>query len=270
MPDSNRSLLSIVILLQLFILLLLALWFGGCLPLAERPEGSELHVIESPPRQTVFQHAINVAAEKNPQHIIHSLFALNAENTALEWREKGGVKQVKAVTWMSDATFSAYYDNKEEYVAPNEQITKIWVTLVPQVKSFCRSLAVDDPTFRVQQFLGLDPNRFHQRFMEIWVNPDDLFRPCPDPDPTDASCDLNLDRDNPPRVKGIDDYVAFYESLKHSSYSPNGAPWTRLGYTYDWAYDQFGVGASEYIISPGSTFYIDGDYSTQEYCSDRQ
>jgi hypothetical protein len=267
MTDSKRTLLSIVILLQLCILVLLVLGFGGYLPRCEIAESPGNPALEKAPRQTVFQHAINIAAEKDPQHIVHDLFALNAENQALQWREIEGVKQVKVVTWMSDASFEAYYAKKNEFVAPDEKITKIWVTLVPQVKNFCRSLDVDNPTFRLQQFLGLDPNRYHQRFMEVWVKPEDLFRPCPDPDPTDDSCELELDRDNPPTVKGINDYVTFYDSLIRSSYSPAGAPWTRTGYTYDWAYDQFGVGASEYIISPGSTFYIDGNYSTKEYCS---
>jgi hypothetical protein len=272
MTNSNSILLRVVFILQLCFLLIVALWFGGVFPLTNEPKYSAQtdrpNAAANAPRQTVFQHAINIAAENNPQHIVHNLFALNAENTALEWRDKGGVKQVKVVTWMSDDTFKAYYDKKTEYVAPSEHITKIWVTLVPQVKNFCRSLEVENPTFRVQQFLGLDPNRYHQRFMEIWVNPEDLFRPCPDPEPTDNGCQLALDRNNPPTVKGISNYVAFYDSLLRSSYSPAGAPWTRLGYTYDWAYNQFGVGASEYIVSPGSTFFIDGNYSTKEYCSD--
>jgi len=37
---------------------------------------------------------------------------------------------------------------------------------------------------------------------------------------------------------------------------PNGYPWTRLGYTYDWNPNSPEVGLSEYIVRGGSTVTV--------------
>jgi hypothetical protein len=221
--------------------------------------------------QTVFQRSINDAALLDDSKVVNTLFALNPNNRSLVYKQIDGREHVKAVAWMSNDTFTNYYldENgslKSKSQSPPVNIALNWVTLVPQVRSFCQALAYDDPSFRIKQFLGLDPNRAYEQFVEIWVEPKKVFRPCIDSDPTDASCELPSRYTGLSKVDGIDDYKAFFESLKSSSYTPQGAPWTRLGYTYDWAKGQRGIGASEYVLVPDSTFYIDRHFSTKEYC----
>ena len=221
--------------------------------------------------QTVFQRSINDAALLDDSKVVNTLFALNPNNRSLQFKQIDGKDYVKAVAWMSNDTFTNYYldENgslKSKSESPPVDIALNWVTLVPQVRSFCQSLTFDDPSFRIKQFLGLDPNRAYQQFVEIWVEPKHVFRPCIDSDPTDASCELPNHYTGVSKVDGIDDYKAFFESLKSSSYTPQGAPCTRLGYTYDWAKGQRGIGASEYVLVPNSTFYIERHFSTKEYC----
>lgn len=220
----------------------------------------------SAPQLSIFARAINDAARGGEQRIVNTLFALNDGNQLLQWREVEGERQVKVVAWMSQQSFASYYQDKQEAQAPPEHIASVWVTLAPQVQQFCQSLAVDDPRFRLQQYLGLDPNRRYERFVEFWVSPEDIFRPCADPEPDDSGCTLTMNRQSPPVVKGISDYARWFERLQQSSYTVTGAPWTRLGYTYDWHYGQRGVGASEYIITPGATMAIAGNFSTSDYC----
>ncbi len=69
-----------------------------------------------------------------------------------------------------------------------------------------------------------------------------------------------------PRVKNVDDYPAFLRQMAVESYQSEGAPWTRLGYTYDWAQGNRGVGASEYMLVPDAGYRLAGSYSTDEYC----
>jgi hypothetical protein len=170
---------------------------------------------------------------------------------------------------MRTFTFTADcpYVDKPEAQAPPAHIAKIWVTLVPQVQQFCQFLDLDDPTFRLKQYLGLDPNRRYQRFMEIWLRPDDIFRPCADPEPDDNACALTMDIEAPPTVGGISDYPHYFQQMKREAYTLTGAPWTRLGYTYDWAYGRRGLGASEYVVAPQAHFFIAGSFTTEQYCA---
>lgn len=233
-----------------------------CLLLA----GLLFNTLPGAPQLTIFQRAINDAAASSRQRIVNTLFALNDANTDLRWREHQGERQVKVVTWMAQHVFDEYYAGKTEILAPAEDQTSIWVTLVPQVQDFCQALQLDNPGFRLQQYLGLNPNRNYDRFVEFWVNPDDIFRPCADPEPSDNRCDIQMNSKQPPHVNGISNYADWFERLQRSSYRPQGAPWTRMGYTYDWHFGQFGVGASEYIISPHARLVIAGSHSTKTYC----
>jgi hypothetical protein len=202
---------------------------------------------------------------------VNTLFALNANNPKLEWSDTEP-KMVKVAAWMSEAAFTRHYFDPDNnalvtpVTAPSENIASIWVTLSPQVKEFCQQLDYEDPTFRLKQYLGLDPNRSYTTFVEFWVAPDDIFRPCTDPSPADQSCNLTFNEEQPPVVNGITDYREYFERLQQTSYSSTGAPWTRLGYTYDWHYGLPGVGASEYIVVPGAQLYPINHYTTQNYC----
>lgn len=221
-----------------------------------------------PPRTTLFQRTINDAALEDRSRIVNTLFALNDANNHLHWQQQDGKRWVKVVAWMNRRSFSDHYEGKTRSSAPPEGTARLWVTLVPQVRDFCRTLNLPDPRFRLQQYLGLDPDRPYDLFVELWVQPQDVFRPCADPEPDDSGCQLQMNRDNPPKVKGIRDYPAWFHRLVSESYSNEGAPWTRLGYTYDWHYGTRGVGASEYLIAPTSEFLIAAAYTTDQYCQE--
>ena len=143
---------------------------------------------------------------------------------------------------------------------------------MPQVQDFCqkflkqKDIERDSASFRLKQYFGLNPHRSYARFVELWVKPDDLFRPCPDPETSDTSCELELDQQNPPEVENVPDYPAFFRQLVTGSYSPGGAPWTRLGYTFDWIRGQRNVGASEYMLVPEAHYLVADSFSTDEYC----
>ena len=266
----------LLVSLQAATLLLLALLVLFALLLLYRPSNSTLA------HMPIFERVINDAAAVDKSWIVRDLFAINEGNHLLQWRENNGQREVKVVAWMSDVSYRAHYatpvddcdisdlkcdvvDNTEG-MAPPEKVANIWVTLVPQLKDFCSGLAVEDPEFRLKQWLGLDPNLRYDRFVEMWVPVDSLFRPCADPETNDNSCQLSIDRKNPPQVKGISNYARFYQYLIDLSYTRTGAPWTRLGYTYDWAYGERGVGGSEYIITPTASFSIFRSYDTVDYC----
>ncbi len=224
------------------------------------------------PRRTLFDRAINDAASVSPAVVSHRLFALSEANPQLVWQDDPSGTRIKVVAWMNEASFKRFYEDKlgdSAGARTPEDAPRVWVTLAPQVQNFCRQLPVNEQfsaEFRLKQYLGLDPNRRYERFVELWVSAEDLFRPCPDPQPDDTACNLAIDPNNPPQVKGVGDYASFFNGLKVQSYNPNGAPWTRLGYTYDWAFGERGVGASEYMLVPGAQYWVDSAYTTDQYC----
>src|SRR5205085_6021426 len=97
-----------------------------------------------------------------------------------------------------------------------------WVTAAPEVQKFCQDYfkKSNDPAalnLRLKQFLGLDPSWQYDVFVEMWVRPSDLFRPCPDPETTDSQCNLNLAASSPP-VRHIKDYNTFFKNLYYKSF----------------------------------------------------
>jgi len=93
---------------------------------------------------------------------------------------------------------------------------------------------IKNPDERLKEMLGLPPNSVYSYFVELWVRPADLFRPCPDTETGDSVCSLCFPANADPT------YVAwinknridrYYQCDLYSKYL-----WTQLGYTYDWNY----------------------------------
>ena len=93
----------------------------------------------------------------------------------------------------------------------------------------------------------------------MWVNATDLFRPCPDAEINDTSCDVKFS-DN------VDlQHQNWINNLQLASYGDRGYPWTRLGYTYDWGSLQGEVGASEFVVKKGAKVMIESVKNTVNY-----
>lgn len=111
--------------------------------------------------------------------------------------------------WVLVCTFTGYsgYMPHVGQLMPLTQ--EVWVTLVPELKDKLHSFrdtwisrvssqqrvskgvqtGVDDSfdflswmLLRTRQYLGLPHTGRHNLFVEMWVKPSDLFRPCPDPE----------------------------------------------------------------------------------------
>ncbi|MGY5453310.1 hypothetical protein ACVFI8_20545 [Agarivorans sp. MS3-6] len=217
-----------------------------------------------------YQQAVIQAAFPTVKDVSHTLFALNPENTLLQWNEQAD--KVLVLTWKSQSAI-------DQFLLPNSHSSNnpnypIWVTLAPQVKHFCQQYLQQQPerndqqlALRLKQYLGLDASWNYDAFVEMYVAPEDLFRPCVDPQIDDHSCVLASDQ-MASSVKGIEDYANFYQALYFKSFrgSGTGVPWTGLGYTYDWGNPISKQGASEYILVPGGEYQINAVIPTGQYC----
>jgi hypothetical protein len=221
-----------------------------------------------------YRAAIQDAALVEPEKDVDTLIPITTDNPLLVWNSTK--TQILVVTWKSQNVY-------DRYLKPNSQTPKresqlLWVTVAPQVQAFCQRYLKQHPnatkadlTLRLQQYLGLNPGWQYDQFVELWVKPQDLFRPCVNPDITQHQCSLDFSGE-PPKVTGatpgagIKDYQSFYQMLYFKSIRAALQPWTGLGYTYDWGSPITHVGASEFILLPGAAYAIKQAEPTLKYC----
>ncbi|XHX77091.1 MAG: hypothetical protein RBJ76_22025 [Stenomitos frigidus ULC029] len=221
-----------------------------------------------------YRAAIQDAALVEPEKDVDTLIPIELNNPLLVWNPTR--TQVLVVTWKSQQVY-------EQFIKPNTQSSRrddqlLWVTVAPQVKIFCQRYLEQHPkataadlTLRLKQYLGLNPNWEYEQFVELWVSPQDLFRPCVNPDITQRRCPLNFSGVVPnvlgrTQGTGISDYQSFYQTLYFRSIRAALQPWTGLGYTYDWGSPISRVGASEFILVPGATYAVKRATPTLQYC----
>jgi hypothetical protein len=202
--------------------------------------------------------------------IAKQLIPITANNANLVWN--ADKSKILVVTWKQQTAY-------EKFIQPNTKTPEnpeyaIWVTAAPQVQQFCQNFVKNQGDvdkagldLRLKQYLGLDASWNYDVFVELWVSPNDLFRPCVDPQINDQECELQFGK-TLPQVKNIADYAGFYKNLYFKSFRASaGVPWTGLGYTYDWGNSETAVGASEFILVPNANYEIKRVVSTPDYCA---
>ena len=140
----------------------------------------------------------------------------------------------------------------------------VWVVADEEISAACVAFRghVD---VKLTQLLGLPaprrpiaPDGYERQFVTLSAPIASLFRPCTDPRVETTTCGTQLPASLPPNAPP--DYYRWFTNQAMSSWRipagdavPDGFPWTRLGYTYNWmpnAPSRYGV--SEYVI-PGSS-----------------
>ncbi len=239
---------------------------------------------KSPEVLAAYAVSIEAAKYPAPEKISRDLTPLLRSTGGLVWNDQG---QLLMATW----TEAKYYSDTERYRRgePFSLYGDTWVTAVSVVRDFCRALDLDSPmrTLRLEQLFGLPPGVGKDAFLEIWVDPTDVFRPCPDPEISDHECQVEIpviDRDDRQpwdctlkrQVSGR--YVTVHPghlqwmcynwTLSYGNDDPlKNYPWTALGYTYDWGNPEDHRGLSEYVASGGSQVVFESLTPTELYCA---
>jgi len=208
----------------------LALLAAGCAPppaAGPAPAGVSL--------DSLYQLAISDAAVYRADHVL-PLKAAAAD-------PEGNVRVVTFTSWSG-------------YHAGTDTITRdIWVTMVPEVRDSCAGFR-DGLALRLNQLLGLPPRAGYTLMVEMTVPLGAVFRPVADPAPTtrypcgdtiQAGCGESFPAGaDAAHVRWIAD------QLLTKWREPEGYPWTRLGYTYNWHPGSPRYGASEYLVRAGT------------------
>ncbi len=229
-------------------------------------------VTEDP--QVMYQKAIQDARVVTPEEVSKNLTALDKYATQLKWEGTPGKSRVLVVTW----TNKTYYDDYvgKDYVMPKNA----WITVCPELQNWYKEQgfsSAEFPSLRIEQLLGLPPYTGKTKFVEFWVNLDDLFRPSPDPEINDHEADVDFPNsrflvfDPNATIKDDDDdqyytYTNWFNNLMQKSYTgENAHPWTRLGYTYDWGKTDNHIGLSEFVLCSGSTVKVKAITPNEDY-----
>ena len=235
-------------------------WAGLALALAFQFFSLHINAQVSAKDSVLYQQAIQAAMSPNKQKKCDTLVAINSKNNKLTRKYIDGVEYILMVTWKKDTT--NYKTDKNRVY--NTTKWPIWVTTSPQLLQRMNHKGITDVDLRLEQLLGLPPNSGYKYFIEFWVQPRDLFRPCPDSEIGDSKCDLCFSEyTNPDYETWINEYRinSYYSCSLFDKY-----PWTQLGYTYDWGGESdHHIGLSEFVISQYSNVIINKIYTTKEY-----
>lgn len=148
---------------------------------------------------------------------------------------------------------------------------ELFVTVMPEVQDLCKTYPASLRYLRLSQLLGLPPFPVNPKthFQVLRVARDDLWRPCIDPDVGVNKCHIDPPSGWPPTNPSADQqaFQSFFLSQILGSYEdPNGYPFTRLGYTYDWNPNTAKFGPDEYVIKPNSHVTVVAYQTTADFC----
>lgn len=204
----------------------------------------------------LYKSAIVDAMVADSSEIVDTLWAISPENTALQWKTINGKQYVLM------ASFMRYPSSYPVGDSINTSWGEAWLFIPQQMKKRIGSSfsATSDTTMRICQLLGLPPanERSNTHIAQIWVNPERLYRPAGSQTITTKTTGAALTSNTPQDIASwFNNYIVFAYYRTLSGMTDYHYPWTRLGYTYDWAPETNGVGLSEYVFRSGSGAWVE-------------
>jgi hypothetical protein len=204
---------------------------------------------------------------------LHPLLVLGPDTPGLRWDDR---QRVLVTTW----TRAQYFPDPP--YAPGHVFPlygETWFTAGDEVQTACAGLAGAPLAARLEQLLGLPPEGGRDVFLQVWIEPALLFRPCVDREVQSPSCSLAYP------VSTADDAGLHCapEASEHERWlcqtwtarfgPPDPAarfPWTALGYTYDWGSGDWGsgdeYGATEFVAPQGAEVVLHALVPNDELC----
>ncbi|MCF0223383.1 MAG: hypothetical protein HUK20_03875 [Fibrobacter sp.] len=195
--------------------------------------------------------SIKDAAEASEDEV-HRLLTIRSQSDDVSWNiQKDKVLMVTMHRDSSDFKAGEMTLSRELWVVADREILKWYRANQEDVK---------DWTMRFKQLLGLPPERQYGYFTAAWVYPKDMMRPAYSTDIQTSEMRISFEEETEIDLDESKKWFRdWFEKNRAKSYLENGYPWTRLGYTYDWAYagtnkDKYGL--TEFLVLPNSEVEI--------------
>lgn len=168
-------------------------------------------------------------------------------------------RESDGVTWNSDSTqvlLITLHNRPDIYDVTDSLVLtqEVWTVTEKELFAWYKAHkdGVKDWDLRLRQLLGLYKNDNYTHFSALWVNPKDLVRPAYQIDVTLDSMTVKFDESFDDYSTDKDfkiSYKQWFDKTRAKSYNKkSGAPWTRLGYTYDWGSSDKKYGLTEFLI----------------------
>ncbi len=183
------------------------------------------------------------------------LVNINRDDENIVWDDKGRV----LVSFM--------HKYPDSYPA-GEDIELKWgnVWCVPD-KELCKwvrdnSEGVADWSLRLHQVLGMPTTKAYTHITALWVDAGLLYRPANVSDPNKK---MEVKYTPTGDEKFDKTFKEWLDSNIVWSYFDSALPWTRLGYTYDWADNGKEYGVSEFLVFNGAKAKVEYTLDVDEY-----
>ncbi|PSL46580.1 hypothetical protein CLV51_103561 [Chitinophaga niastensis] len=206
--------------------------------------------------EQLYGQAVQDAMVADSSEISNALSPITPDNPDLQWKTINGQSYVLLATFMR---YPGSYP-------VGDSITNVWgeswLFIPKQMKSRIAAsfTPTSDTIMRICQLLGLPPvnTKSNTHIAEIWVNAARLYRPAGNPAIDTKSSGAVLVNNAPPAfVTWFNNYIIFAYYRPLTSATDYHYPWTRMGYTYDWAPGATKVGLSEYVLQASSGAWVD-------------
>ena len=208
-----------------------------------------LHLI-SPDPASLYAAAVEDAVTAEPEEL-EPLVELTPTDPRTTWDDQG---RVLLLSW---------HRHPERYPA-GEDITlaggEIWVFTDREIAAWYQEnqAGVKDWNLRLKQLIGLPPEAGYTHVSGFWTDPVEVVRPAYVTDVT-AQMALDFPPDTDPEFR------EWFADNSTFSYEESAYPWTRLGYTYDWAVGGTEYGLTEFLIEPDATVEVAFTKTTADF-----
>lgn len=215
------------------------------------------HVRPYRSNEELYQAAVKDAmiADKDE---IHPLVTITRNSDRVTWNKTGD--KVLMLSWHKDPE---RYPEGEDVVLDDEPV---WTFTDREIVSRYqeRKGYYTDWNMRLRQLTGSKPDADQSHVTAFWVSTKDLIRPAYETDIT-KQMKLGFSGEDKAGELYTSWYKKWFDQNIIASYFDDFHPWTRLGYTYDWADNDKEYGLSEFLIMQGSSVQIEFTKTTDEF-----
>ncbi len=178
--------------------------------------------------------------------------------------EEDEILPLRAIDTAQDKVLVCTWNRYPDSYKTGEEITisygDVWVFTADEISEWGKENGMaENMVLRMEQLIGLPPQKGYTHFSLLWVSPEDLYRPARDSEIDDDIASLEFPEGT------SEEYIDWFNSYAESSYNPHKYPWTGLGYTYDWCEDSGEYGLSEYVLKDGSSALVEKTYTNEEF-----
>lgn len=238
------------------LLLAFTLTFAGCINAttnnvdAISSEVSTNQENEEVSFQELFDQAVKDAVFVDESEIM-PLVTLTKENELVTWNEEG---KVLLCTWHN------YPDSYPEGETVELAWGPVWTFTDKEMATHAKELKEsEDSEMRLKQLICFAPDSEHSTVTGFWVDPADVNRPAYQMDPTNPNMTITFPED-------VDvEFKTWFDNNILSSYFYGAYPWTRLGYTYDWANNGKVYGLTEFLVKAGTKVEVAFTETTEDF-----